>query len=378
MQKNLQIQQCKRWVIKVGSALVTDNGKGFDFELINQWAKQISKLVENNYEIILVSSGAIVCGFQRLGKTSRPTLLPELQACAAIGQMRLANGYEQIFGKYGLITAQILLTHEDHADRTRYLNTRATLLELLKLKTIPIINENDTVSTDEIKFGDNDTLGALVAHTCAADLLVILTDQNGLYDSDPRKNPAAKLVQNAIAGDPVLETMAGGAASTLSKGGMITKILAAKRAAQSRTHTIIANGKEPDVLLRIADGKNLGTFLSAESNPQNSQNSKKLWILDHLQVAGKLFIDEGAKKALQENKSLLPIGVVRLQGNFVRGELVGIYAESDPEKEIARGLINYNHSQSQRLLKQPSNKIAEILGFIQEPELINRDNLVVF
>ncbi len=377
MLQNLQIQQCKRWVIKVGSALVTNNGKGFDFDLINQWAKQIAQLTQNGYEIILVSSGAIVCGFQRLGKTSRPTLLPELQACAAIGQMRLANGYEQIFGKYGLITAQILLTHEDHADRTRYLNTRATLLELLKLKTIPIINENDTVSTDEIKFGDNDTLGALVAHTCAADLLVILTDQQGLYDSDPRKNPSAKLVQNAIAGDPILETMAGGAASTLSKGGMLTKILAAKRAAQSHTHTIIANGKEQDVLLRLAQGENIGTFLSANS-VESEKNSKKLWILDHLQVAGKLFVDEGAKKALAEHKSLLPIGVTNLQGNFVRGELVGIYCESNPSVEIARGLVNYNHSQSQRLLKQPSSKISEILGFIQEPELVNRDNMVVF
>lgn len=361
----------KRFVVKVGSTLVTNNGQGLDLNAIGEWARQIAQLHGTGKEILLVSSGAIACGMQRLGWRQRPKAVHELQACAAIGQMGLVQVYESAFVRHGLITAQILLTHEDLADRKRYLNARATLTALLALGVVPIINENDTVVTDEIKFGDNDTLGALVANLIDADALIILTDQQGLYTADPRHDPNATLVSEARAGDPALEAMAGGAGSGIGKGGMITKILAAKRAASGGAHTAIASGREKDVMLRLARGEALGTLL-VSGTP--TLNARKQWIADHLQVSGRLILDAGAVKALSAGKSLLPVGVVDVQGEFERGALV--ICLSPEGQEIARGLINYGSGDARRIARHASADIESLLGYEYEAEIIHRDNLM--
>ncbi len=367
-----KISQARRLVVKVGSALVTDNGAGLATEFIEELARQIARLRESGHEVLLVSSGAIAAGMQRLGWTVRPHAMHELQAAAAVGQMGLAQAYETSFSQYGLKTAQILLTHEDLADRLRYLNARSTLTALLELGVVPIINENDTVVTDEIKFGDNDTLGALVANLVEAEALVILTDQAGLYTADPRKDPAATLVAEHRADDPALEAMAGGAGSGISKGGMITKVRAAQRAARSGAHTLIASGRETDVLPRLARGEGLGTLLHASATPLAA---RKQWLADHLQLAGSLILDAGAVKALAAGKSLLPVGVIAVEGEFGRGAAVA--CRTAEGREIARGLSNYSSSEARRIARRPSAEIEALLGYIDEPEIIHRDNMVL-
>jgi glutamate 5-kinase len=367
------LTDAKCLVVKVGSSLVTNNGEGLDRQAIAAWADQISQLVKDGKQVVLVSSGAVAEGMQRLGWKKRPTAVNELQAAAAVGQMGLVQMYETCFSQHGLHTAQVLLTHDDLADRKRYLNARSTLRTLLELKVIPIINENDTVVTDEIRFGDNDTLGSLVANLIEADTLVILTDQSGLYSADPRKNPDAQFIYQAVAGTPALEEMAGGAGSSVGTGGMLTKILAAKRAARSGAHTIIASGRENQVLVRLANGEAIGTHLRAE---QFKLVAKKQWMADHLRVNGRLVLDDGAVKVLiADGKSLLPIGVTAVEGSFERGDVVACVDAQG--KELARGLVNYNASETAKILRKPSNEIAQVLGYVDELELIHRDNLVL-
>ena len=372
MQSILAKSKCL--VVKVGSSLVTNEGQGLDTQAIAHWADQIARLKQMGKQVVLVSSGAIAEGMQRLGWKKRPSAVHELQAAAAVGQMGLVQVYETCFRKHQLHTAQVLLTHEDLADRKRYLNARSTLRTLLGLNVIPIINENDTVVTDEIKFGDNDTLGALVTNLIEADALVIMTDQKGLYSADPRKDPTARLIQEARAGDAELERMAGGAGSAIGRGGMLTKVLAAKRAGRSGAHTIIAWGRETDVLVRLAGGELIGTQLIADET--NKIAARKKWLADHLQVRGKLVLDAGAVRALkEEGKSLLPIGVQDVTGEFERGEAVTCI-DADG-REIARGLVNYSAQETRKILKKPSSQIESILGYVDESELIHRDSLVL-
>ena len=373
MAPDAPVAAARRLVVKVGSSLVTDAGRGLDHAAVGRLAAQITELKRAGREIVLVSSGAIAEGIKRLGWTARPSAMHELQAAAAVGQMGLVQAYETAFAQFGLHTAQILLTHDDLADRRRYLNARSTLLTLLALDVIPIINENDTVTTDEIRFGDNDTLGALVANLIEAEVLVLLTDQQGLYSADPRKETAATLVRTARAGDPQLERIAGGAGSAIGRGGMLTKVLAAKRAARSGASTVIACGSEERVLLRLAAGEAIGTSLIA---PESSLGARKQWLADHVQLAGRLTLDPGAVRALaREGKSLLPIGVIAVDGEFERGEVVGCFDPSG--QEIARGLVNYGAQETRRILRRPSSEIEAILGYVDEPELIHRDNLVL-
>ncbi|KAK42608.1 glutamate 5-kinase [Caballeronia sp. LZ029] len=367
------IAAAKRIVVKVGSSLVTNDGRGLDHAAISRWASQIAALREQGKEVVLVSSGAIAEGIHRLGWTKRPRVIDELQAAAAVGQMGLAQVYESSFGAHGIRTAQILLTHADLADRERYLNARSTLLTLLRLGAVPIINENDTVITDEIKFGDNDTLGALVANLIEGDALVILTDQRGLFTADPRKDPNATLVEQADAGTPELEQMAGGAGSSLGRGGMLTKILAAKRAAHSGANTVIASGREADVLTRLASGEMIGTQLIARTA---RIAARKQWMADHLQVRGHVVIDNGAvQKLTADGKSLLPIGVIDVKGAFDRGEVIACV--NDQGQEVARGITNYSSSEARLIHRRPSGEIETVLGYMLEPELIHRDNLVL-
>jgi glutamate 5-kinase len=367
------VSRARRLVAKVGSSLVTNNGQGLDQTALAQWAQQIAALARQGKQVILVSSGAVAEGMQRLGWKQRPSAVHELQAAAAVGQMGLVQAYETCFRSHGLRTAQVLLTHEDLADRKRYLNARTTLRTLLELGIIPIVNENDTVATEEIRFGDNDTLASLVTNLVEAEVLVILTDQPGLYTADPRKDPAATLVRLARAGDPNLEAMAGGAGSTIGSGGMLTKVLAAKRAARSGAHTVIASGREPDVLLRLASGEPIGSHLEAGTS---ALAARKQWLADHLQVRGRLTLDEGAAKALlQGGRSLLPIGVTDATGEFERGEVVACVDAGG--REIARGLVNYSAGDTRRILRTPSSDIETRLGYVEEPELIHRDNLVL-
>ena len=367
------IQKATRIIIKVGSSLVTNDGRGLDHAAIARWAAQISGLRALGKEVVLVSSGAIAEGMLRLGFEQRPTDIHELQACAAVGQMGLAQIYESSFRAHSLGTAQVLLTHADLADRERYLNARSTLTTLLRLGVVPIINENDTVVTDEIKFGDNDTLGALVANLIEADALVILTDQHGLFSADPRKDPNAYLITQGVAGDPALEAMAGGAGSSLGRGGMLTKILAAKRAAKSGAHTIIAWGRDSDVLSRLAQGEAIGTQLLAQTG---QLTARKQWMADHLHTAGAVVLDAGAvQKLRQEGKSLLPIGVTGVNGEFGRGAVITcVDAEGAP---VARGLSNYTSGEARRIMRKPSTEIEAILGYMEGHELIHRDNMVL-
>ncbi|MEY2621388.1 MAG: hypothetical protein RIT26_1208 [Pseudomonadota bacterium] len=365
--------QARRIVVKVGSSLVTNEGRGLDERAIGEWCRQMAELVRQGKEIIMVSSGAIAEGMKRLGWVERPQEVHELQAAAAVGQMGLAQMYETQLRRYGLGSAQVLLTHADLADRERYLNARSTLMTLLAHGVLPVINENDTVVNDEIKFGDNDTLGALVANLVEADLLVILTDQRGLYSADPRKDPQARFIDQARAGDPELEAMAGGAGSSIGKGGMITKILAAKRASGSGASTVIAWGRESDALLRLAAGEALGTLLVAQTA---KQQARKQWMADHLQLRGAVTIDRGAvAKLAQEGKSLLPIGMVAVEGEFSRGEVIAIRDEDG--SEIARGLANYAAAEARLLCKKPSTEFQSLLGYTGEPEMVHRDNLIL-
>jgi glutamate 5-kinase len=367
------LQKAHRLVIKVGSSLVTNEGKGLDHHALKRWAQEIAQLHQMGKEVVLVSSGAIAEGVQRLGWLKRPTAVPALQAAAAVGQMGLIQAYESEFAKLGLLTAQVLLTHADYADRTRYLNARSTLMTLLKLGVIPIINENDTVVTAEIKFGDNDTLSALVTNLIEADALIILTDQSGLYTADPRKDAEATLIQVANAGDPALERMAGGSGSQVGTGGMYTKVIAAKRAAHSGAHTVIASGKEASVLVRLAQGESIGTALMALTTPLAA---KKQWIVNHLNLPGKLYVDAGAVRAIcEKGSSLLPIGVTQIEGNFTRGDVVRCFNLAG--EEIARGIVNYSREDAQKIMRLPTGQIHTMLGYIDEAELIHRDNLVI-
>ena len=366
------VAKAKRLVAKVGSTLVTNEGKGIDLAAVGQWAAQIAALHSQGRQVVLVSSGAIAEGMARLGWARRPSTMNELQAAAAVGQMGLAQAYEAAFAKHDIRTAQILLTHEDLADRRRYLNARSTLYTLLALGVVPIVNENDTVVTDEIRLGDNDTLGALVTNLIEADALIILTDQRGLYSADPRKHPEARFIDVAQAGDPALEAMAGGAGSGIGTGGMITKVLAAKRAANSGGHTVIASGREPDVLLRLARGEAIGSELRA-ALPVRS--ARKRWLANHLRLRGRVTLDAGAVRAItQGHKSLLPIGVIAVEGEFERGDVVACVDQHGVE--CGRGLINYSANDTRRILRQPSSRITEILGSMSDEELMHRDNMV--
>ena len=371
------LRDARRIVVKVGSSLVTNEGRGLDEAAIGEWSRQLAALVRGDggvpREVVMVSSGAIAEGMKRLGWVARPQEIHELQAAAAVGQMGLAQMYETKLREQGMGSAQVLLTHADLADRERYLNARSTLLTLLRLGVVPVINENDTVVTDEIKFGDNDTLGALVANLVEADALVILTDQKGLYTADPRRDPAAQFVHEANAGDPALEAMAGGAGSSIGKGGMITKILAAKRAAGSGASTVIAWGREPDVLVRLVGGQALGTLLVAQTQ---KKQARKQWMADHLQLRGAVTVDAGAAAKLrEEGKSLLPIGMTAVEGDFSRGDVIAVRDEAGAE--IARGLANYAAAEARLLCRKPSSEFEKLLGYTAETEMAHRDNLVL-
>jgi glutamate 5-kinase len=367
------LQNARRIVVKVGSSLVTNEGRGVDAQAVGNWCRQMAVLAAQGREVVMVSSGAIAEGMKRLGWATRPKEIHELQAAAAVGQMGLAHIYETKLREHGMRSAQVLLTHADLADRERYLNARSTLLTLLGLKVIPVINENDTVVNDEIKFGDNDTLGALVANLVEADALVILTDQQGLYSADPRHDASARFIARAQAGAAELEQMAGGAGSSIGRGGMITKVLAAKRAAGSGASTVIAWGREPDVLIRLAQGEEIGTALMA-STPKMA--ARKQWMADHLQLRGTVVIDDGAVSKLKDHgKSLLPVGMVEVRGEFHRGDVIAV--RNAAGHEIARGLANYSSSQARLIARKPSSEFERLLGFTGEPEMIHRDNLVL-
>lgn len=369
----MNLSEAKLVVVKVGSSLVTAEGHGIDQIALDGWATQIATIKSRGIHVILVSSGAIAEGMKRLGWKKRPTAINELQAAAAVGQMGIAQAYERAFSAYDIHTAQILLTHEDLSDRTRYLNARSTIKTLLNQNIVPVINENDTVTTDEIKLGDNDTLGALVTNLVEADALIILTDQLGLYDSDPRKNPNAMFINEISALHPELENMAGGAGTGVGTGGMYTKVQAAKRAALSGANTVVASGREADVLVRLLDGENVGTLFTSGFS---RVNARKQWLLGHIQISGSVNVDTGAERALLEKYgSLLPVGVVRVNGYFHRGELIAILNESG--REIARGLVNYSSNEATRLLGCHAHEITDRLGYAFEDELIHRDNLVL-
>nr|WP_296020122.1 glutamate 5-kinase [uncultured Acidovorax sp.] len=371
------LRDARRIVVKVGSSLVTNEGRGLDETAIGEWSRQLAALVRGDggapREVVMVSSGAIAEGMKRLGWTTRPHEVHELQAAAAVGQMGLAQMYETKLREQGMGSAQVLLTHADLADRERYLNARSTLLTLLRLGVVPVINENDTVVNDEIKFGDNDTLGALVANLVEADALIILTDQKGLYTADPRRDASAQFVHVAKAGDPALEAMAGGAGSSIGKGGMITKILAAKRAAGSGASTVIAWGREADVLLRLVRGDALGTLLVAQTQ---KKQARKQWMADHLQLRGAVVVDAGAAaKVRDEGKSLLPIGMTAVEGDFSRGDVIAVRDAAGVE--IARGLANYAAAEARLLCRKPSAEFEKLLGYVAEAEMVHRDNLVL-
>lgn len=374
MSKRKKLTTARRWVIKIGSALLTDNGVGLNRDDIAKWVEQMAHLRQQGVELVLVSSGSIAEGMCRLGWQQRPHALHALQAAAAVGQMGLVQAWESSFSKFGLHTAQILLTHDDLSNRTRYLNARSTIRSLLELGVVPVINENDTVITDEIRVGDNDTLAALAANLVEADHLIILTDQAGLYDQDPRQHANAELIQEAAADDARLDAMAGEAGGQLGRGGMATKLRAARLAARSGTCTVIASGREADALLRIRGAESIGTLLTANQVPLAAH---KQWLAGHLQLRGKLMLDEGAVKVLKTaGKSLLAVGVTGVEGQFGRGEVVACLDSQG--REIARGLVNYSADEVKRLLGQSSEHIEEILGYVAEPELIHRDDMVVF
>lgn len=372
MSKHKDGTGARRWVVKIGSSLITNNGTGLDREAIENWVRQLVSLQQGGIEVVLVSSGAVAEGVKRLGLKKRPREIHLQQAAAAVGQMGLIQTYESCFQQYGVHTAQVLLTHDDLSNRRRYLNARSTLAGLVGMRVVPVINENDTVATAELCFGDNDTLGALVANLLGADTLIILTDQKGLHEADPRTQADAPLIAEAMAEDSRLLAMAGGSGS-LGRGGMITKISAARLAARSGARTIIANGREPDVLVRLAQGESIGTRLLPEKQPMAA---RKQWLAGHLKAKGELVIDAGAVKVLRESgRSLLPVGVTAVSGQFDRGEMVVCVDESG--QEIARGLVNYDSREAAQILRQPSRQIEAILGYVGDAEMIHRDNLVL-
>lgn len=367
-----RLHKVRRVVIKVGSALITANGTHLAYETLACWAAQIARLHQQGLELVLVSSGSIAAGISRLGWAGRPREIHKLQAAAAVGQVELIRAYEESFAPHRIHTAQVLLTHQDLSDRKRYLNARSTLHSLIGLGVVPIINENDTTATTEIRFGDNDTLGALVANLIEADLLILLTDQDGLYSADPRHHPDAELIAHGCAEDSAYEEIAGGAGSTVGTGGMLTKVRAARRAARSGTHTLIANGREHDILPRLLAGEVLGTLLQASSTPLAA---RKQWLADHLQLAGELILDHGAVKALVNGKSLLPVGVTAVHGQFERGAAVACCDSAG--QPVARGLVNYSATECRRIIRHPSTDITALLGYIDTEELIHRDNMVL-
>jgi len=367
-----RLKDAKRWVIKIGSALLTNDGTGLNRDGMQSWVDQIAGLLTAGHEVVLVSSGSVAEGMTRLGWTSRPTELHQLQAAAAVGQMGLVQAYETSFSRHERRTAQILLTHDDLSDRKRYLNARGTLRTLLQMGVVPIINENDTVVTDEICFGDNDTLGALVANLVEADVLVILTDQDGLFTADPRSNPDATLIYEGRASDPQYASMAGGGGA-LGRGGMVTKVRAATLAARSGADTIIVGGRNDSVISRLYDGELIGTLLLADKEPEAA---RKQWIAGHLQTKGDLVLDAGAVRALRDGgRSLLPIGVVAVKGDFERGQVVACRDEQG--NVVAKGLVNYSAVDSRKILRTPTSGLEKALGTVSEPEMIHRDNLVV-
>jgi glutamate 5-kinase len=366
------LQSSRRWVIKIGSSLLTDNGKGLDRQAINGWVAQMAELVKQGHEVVLVSSGAVAAGMTRLGWKERPQAIHELQAAAAVGQMGLIQVYEEAFQKFNLCTAQILLDHDDLYHRQRYLNARSTLRTLTSLNVIPVVNENDTVVTDEIRFGDNDTLGALVANLIEADTLVILTDQLGMYDSDPRQNALAKVIAENPAGDDSLFAMAGGGGA-LGRGGMTTKVRAARLAERCGANTVIVGGRIERVIPRVVAGEPIGTLLYTEQEPLAA---RKRWLVGQMQSKGVLVLDDGAVDVLQKKgRSLLPVGVKSVQGEFLRGDLV--ICRDLSGREIARGLVNYSSDEARKIAGQASSKILHLLGYKDDDELIHRDNLVL-
>ena len=368
-----QLGNARRWVVKIGSSLITNSGRGLDHDAIAAWAEQSATLRAAGKQVVLVSSGAVAEGMSRMGWSKRPKALHELQAAAAIGQMGVIQAYESHFQRHGLHTAQILLTHEDLSNRRRYLNARSTLQTLLDLGVIPVVNENDTVATDEIRFGDNDTLGALVANLVVADLLVILTDQQGVYDKDPRKNPDAQLIPEADALDPHLLEVAGGAGSHVGSGGMATKITAARRAARSGAATLIAAGSLPRVLVRAAEGEQLGSLLLPSQEPLAA---RKQWLAGQMKSKGRLVLDAGATRVICEaGRSLLPVGVRAVEGQFARGDVVTLVGDNG--LELGRGLVNYGVEEARKIIGKPSETIESILGYVDEPELVHRDNLAL-
>ncbi len=368
-----RIPATRRWVVKIGSAMLTRDGQGLDREAFASWVEQMATWVNGGHELVLVSSGAVAEGMCRLGWDRRPRTLHQLQAAAAVGQMGLVRAWETCFAKRGLHTAQVLLTHDDLTNRSRYLNARSTLRALLDLGVVPVVNENDTVANDELRFGDNDTLAALVANLIEADLLVLLTDQRGLFDADPRDNPDARLIPQARVNEARLDNVAGDTAGGLGSGGMFTKLRAARLAARSGAATVIAHGREPDVLARIAAGESIGTLLTPA---QEADAARKQWLAGHLKLAGHLTLDEGAVKALRQGgRSLLAVGVKRVSGHFSRGEVVA--CQDEQGRELARGLVNYSAEEIDRVKGLPSRAIAEVLGYVDDEEIIHRDNLVL-
>ncbi|BBA35344.1 gamma-glutamyl kinase [Methylocaldum marinum] len=373
MQNRTDFTRARRIIVKIGSSLLTEGGRGLDMPAISDWVGQVAALRHQGKEILLVSSGSVAEGMCRLGWKARPHSLHALQAAAAVGQMGLIQTYESQFQRHNLHTAQVLLTHDDLSDRQRYLNARSTLLTLLELGVVPVINENDTVANEEIRFGDNDTLAALVANLLEADLLIILTDQKGLYERDPTLDPTAQLVHQASINDARLGEMVGESRSGLGRGGMITKLRAARLASRSGTATVVASGREANVMARVISGEELGTFLVPDVSPMLA---RKRWLAGQLKLKGKLHLDDGAARVLREDgKSLLPIGVTAVDGDFHRGDLVACVDMSG--NEVARGLVNYGADETRLIMRQPSSRIEQLLGYVDEPELIHRDNLVL-
>ena len=365
--------KAERWVVKIGSALLTNDGKGLDYQAIAGWVDQISSLVASGKEVVLVSSGSVAEGMKRLGMSERPKNMHQLQAAAAVGQMGLVQVYETNFQRHDLHTAQILLTHDDLSDRQRYLNARSTLRELVRLGVVPVVNENDTVVTDEIKFGDNDTLAALVANLVEADVLVILTDQQGLFTADPRNNPDARLISETLASNDELDAMAAGGAGVLGRGGMATKVRAARLAARSGAHTVVASGRADKVLLAVANGNELGTWFQPDAEVLDA---RKQWLAGHLRAKGELVLDAGAVKALTaSNSSLLAVGVRQVSGVFRRGEVV--VCRDDAGHVVAHGLVNYGVDEALKIKGRASDQFESLLGYVGEEELIHRDNLVL-
>lgn len=373
MSERKRLATTRRWVVKIGSALLTNEGQGLDLERMDSWVTQMCQLRKEGIEVVLVSSGAVAAGMEKLGWMERPAALHQLQAAAAVGQARLVQAWETGFQKYGIQPAQVLLTHDDHSSRKRYLNARSALKTLLEMGIVPVINENDTVATDELRFGDNDTLAALVANQVEADVLVILTDQDGLFTADPRTNPQARLIHEVRAHDSALDAMAGGGSGRLGRGGMQTKLRASRQAAASGAATIIVGGRIDSVLTRLQAGEELGTLLTPDQKPMAA---RKQWLQGHLKTTGQLVLDAGAVRVLKEQgKSLLPVGVTAVQGQFHRGEMVACVDEDG--SEVARGLINYSASEVARIIGRPSHQIEALLGYQGEPELLHRDNMVL-